>query len=528
MKNFTKSIIALLCSLLAITAFSQPVLNSYPSATATIYLDFNGQAVSGTLWNGGNPIFCEAATLSDDQIEEIFNRVAEDYRPFEINITTDSTTFLHAPLNKRIRIIITPTSSWKPNVGGVSFTGSFKWGDNTPGFVFSDRLNNNPKSIAECCSHESGHTLGLSHQSKYDATCALVETYNTGIGSGADETSWAPLMGSSYSKNMTGWNDGPTPSGCGNTQDNLSIITGSNGFTYRTDDYTDSLNTSTLNLTSNKFSISGIITTSNDKDAFSFSLDHTKRISFEANPYTIGLRNDGANLDIKLMLYDESKNLIRTYNPEDNMSVIIDTLLTKGIYYIIIDGTGNNNTSNYGSLGAYTFSGTSNKIIIKSLALLGTANLNEHDLHWDMMNPEIANQISIEFSIDGINFTTLNNASIRSKSFNYTPTDNNIKYYRIKAVSMSDEVVYSNVISLKSNEIESKSFKVSTLITNQITVNATENYQYRIMDMNGRMIAFGNGTTGMNNINMYNPTKGMYVIQLFGKNNKQVERIVKQ
>ena len=46
--------------------------------------------------------------------------------------------------------------------------------------------------------------------------------------------------------------------------------------------------------------------------------------------------------------------------------------------------------------------------------------------------------------------------------------------------------------------------------------------------MNGRMIAFGNGTTGMNNINMYNPTKGMYVIQLFGKNNKQVERIVKQ
>ena len=210
------------------------------------------------------------------------------------------------------------------------------------------------------------------------------------------------------------------------------------------------------------------------------------------------------------------------------MSVIIDTLLTKGIYYIIIDGTGNNNTSNYGSLGAYTFSGTSNKIIIKSLALLGTANLNEHDLHWDMMNPEIANQISIEFSIDGINFTTLNNASIRSKSFNYTPTDNNIKYYRIKAVSMSDEVVYSNVISLKSNEIESKSFKVSTLITNQITVNATENYQYRIMDMNGRMIAFGNGTTGMNNINMYNPTKGMYVIQLFGKNNKQVERIVKQ
>jgi len=528
MKNFTTSIIALLCSLLSITAFSQPALNSYPTAASTIYLDFNGQAVTGTLWNGGSSIFCEAALLSDTQIEEIFNRVAEDYRPFEINITTDSTTFLRTPINKRIRIIITPTSSWKPNVGGVSFTGSFKWGDDTPGFVFSDRLNNNTKNIAECCSHESGHTLGLSHQSKYNVNCALVETYNTGIGSGTDETSWAPVMGSSYGKNMTGWNDGPTPSGCSNLQDNLSIITTSNGFTYRSDDYTDSLNATTLALTSNSFSVAGLITTSNDKDAFTFYLDHTKRISFEANPYAVGLKNDGANLDIKMMLYDESKNLIRTYDPADNMSVDIDTVLTKGQYYIIMDGTGNNNTSNYGSLGSYTFNGTSNKIIIKSLGLVGSANLNGHDLHWDMMNPQVVNQISIELSVDGVTFTTLNNTSIRSKNFTYTPTDNNIKYYRIKAELMSDEIVYSNVISLKSTEISNKSFKVSTLITNQITVNAAENYQYRIMDMNGRMIASGNGTTGMNNINMYNPTKGMYVIQLFGKNNKQVERIVKQ
>jgi hypothetical protein len=129
-----------------------------------------------------------------------------------VNITTDSTKFLSAPLTRRIRIVITPTSSWRPNVGGISFVGSFTWGDNTPGFVFSDRLGpNNTKFIAECCSHESGHTLGLSHQSKYNTNCSLAETYSTGNGTG--ETGWAPIMGNSYNRNMTGWNNGPTPYG---------------------------------------------------------------------------------------------------------------------------------------------------------------------------------------------------------------------------------------------------------------------------------------------------------------------------
>ncbi len=214
-----------------------PKLSSFPSAKATIYLDFDGQTVSGTSWNGGATFYCMPASLTDDQITEIFNRVSEDYRPFNIDITTDSTVFLAAPLTQRVRIIITPTSAWYPGVGGVSYTGSFIWGDDTPGFVFPDRLGYVIKLIAECCTHESGHTVGLSHQSKYTADCSLISTYNDGVGLG--ETSWAPVMGNSYYRNLSGWNNGPTPSGCTADQDNLSIITSRNGFTYRTDDHSD-------------------------------------------------------------------------------------------------------------------------------------------------------------------------------------------------------------------------------------------------------------------------------------------------
>jgi len=258
MKNFTKSLCVLLFSLLSVAGNAFPKMSSYSSASATIFLDFDGHVVSGTLWNGGTTFACASAPLTDAQITSIFNSVAEDFRPFNVNITTDSMVFSRAPITQRIRMIVTPTSSWRAGVGGISYIGSFTWGDDTPGFIFTDRLGpNNEKFVAECCSHEIGHTLGLSHQSKYDNNCSLIEVYNSGDGTG--ETSWAQIMGNSYNRNMTGWNNGPTPSGCGNLKDNLGIITSANGFSYRVDDYNDENNEGTFapNLSSGSFNVNG-------------------------------------------------------------------------------------------------------------------------------------------------------------------------------------------------------------------------------------------------------------------------------
>src|SRR5664279_3981864 len=111
--------------LLSMKASCLPLLSNLPSAKATIVLDFDGHYVQSSSWNGGNQLNCAPSGLNDAQIIDIFNRVSEDYRPFNINITTDSTKFLAAPLTKRIRVIITPTSGWFTGVGGVSYTGSF-------------------------------------------------------------------------------------------------------------------------------------------------------------------------------------------------------------------------------------------------------------------------------------------------------------------------------------------------------------------------------------------------------------------
>ncbi len=204
MKKPVTSLMLILALFISLTGYSLPKLSSYPTAKATIYLDFDGEAVNSPYWNGGIPFNAAAATMTDAQVTEIFNRVSEDYRPFEMNITTDEAVYLAAPLSKRMRIIVTATSDWYGAVGGVSYVGSFTWGDDTPSFVFSSLLNNSTKMVAECCSHESGHSVGLSHQSKYDASCNLSAVYHDGVGTG--EAAWAPIMGSSYYRNCrTKW-----------------------------------------------------------------------------------------------------------------------------------------------------------------------------------------------------------------------------------------------------------------------------------------------------------------------------------
>ena len=526
MKNFYSLKLLFFTLLISASAFSLPKLNSYSSASATIFLDFDGHTVSGSSWNNGNTLFCAASGLTDPQITEIFNRVSEDYRPFNINITTDSTKFLSAPLNRRIRIIITPTSSWTTGVGGISYVGSFTWGDDTPGFVFSDRLGpNSPKYIGECCSHESGHTVGLSHQSTYDNNCVLTETYCMGTGTG--EVGWAPIMGNSYYRNMTGWNDGPTPYGCANTQDNLTTITSLNGFTYRTDDYTETLNASTYSISGSSFNIDGIITTGTDKDAFKYTVSQNVNFHLDAIPFNVGSNYIGANLDMKIMLYNGS-TLIRTYDPPTTMAITIDTVLNTGTYYFVVDGTGNSNTGNYGSLGSYTLTGFNGPLPIHDVTLSGNINKDKHALSWNIIADEPIKTQVVEVSTDGIIFKPLSTLNSTTKVFSYIPYNTGTLYYRIKVTSVIDQTAYSNIVALKVTGKPEKSFAVSSFVQNEITVNAYGNYQYRLSDASGRLIAIGTGSNGTNRINVDNRPGGLYILQLFINNEQQTERIIKQ
>jgi hypothetical protein len=530
--KLTKIFIALCGIFSSMTAMSIPSLSSLPSAKATIYLDFDGQLVESSMWNNGDPINCAASNLTDAQITEVFNRVSEDYRPFSLNITTDEAVFLAAPLNMRIRIIITSTSGWYASGGGVAYTSSFTYGDDTPGFVFEDRLGPYvPKMVAEATTHESGHTLGLIHQSTYTSTCALVSTYSTG--SGTSETGWAPVMGAGYFKNLTGWNNGPTSSGCNIDQDELAVITGSNGFNYRADDHSDDPNNNptVVAFSNQSFSANGIITTSADKDVFQFNLTGGGYFHLDARPFSVGPNNDGADLDIGLILLNSSKQVMSTIDDQTVLNGVIDLSLDAGTYYVVINGTGNANTTDYGSLGSYTISGTFSPLIvtpIHDISLKGKIENNKHSLSWNIIADEPIRSIELQKSSDGSDFATLSGVSATAKNFTYDPFSTDNVFYKLKVTSVLNQVAYSNIIKLRSGSLNKKPFIVSTFIHDEIMINAGVNYQYLLSDVSGNLIAKGSNMAGISKINMNSAAAGIYIIQLFNQDERFTQRIVKQ
>ncbi len=189
------------------------------SSNWVIFLDFDGHTVSSPYWNNGNTIYCTPSGFSSTEIANILTEVKSDYAAFPtIVVTTDSAVYFAANVAKRQRMIITENNAWYTGAGGVAYIGSISWGMDIPAFVFSKALGYNQKYNWEATSHEAGHTLGLNHQTKYDANCNFVADYNPG-GNGE-----APIMGVSYYQPIGKWWVGTSYNGCTQMQDDAKII----------------------------------------------------------------------------------------------------------------------------------------------------------------------------------------------------------------------------------------------------------------------------------------------------------------
>lgn len=337
-----------------------PILNSAPAITnKVVYLDFDGQKVSGTAWNSGNLVNASASSMSPANIILIWKRISEDYRPFDVNITTDSLRFNNAAPNRRIRVIITPTSAWYGSAGGVAYVGSFAWGGTpgTPCWVFENQLGNNTKSIAEAAAHEVGHTLTLRHQSTYNSSCAKTNEYNPGLGTGV--TSWAPIMGVGYSKNVTIWHTGTSATGCTIVQNDHGSgsvgITGLSYLSFLPDDVGNTAATAKiLNLNTINLVDSGIISQPSDIDAYQFTICSNRYVSFSVKPWALDTTGySGANLDVRFTLYNSSNSVIAVDTPLTKLHTLAGANLSPGTYYFTIDGGRSGNYSDYGSLGKY-------------------------------------------------------------------------------------------------------------------------------------------------------------------------------
>ncbi len=156
-------------------------LHSRPGAPNVVYLDFDGHTITGTAWNNStDPLEAKPFDLDGDPstfnasersaIAEIWHRMADDYAPFDIDVTTEEPSSFNSTTG---RVLITsktdangkamPSSS----AGGIAYIGV--WGRYnyhtyySPALVYFDNLAKGTTYIAESAAHEFGHNLGLSH-----------------------------------------------------------------------------------------------------------------------------------------------------------------------------------------------------------------------------------------------------------------------------------------------------------------------------------------------------------------------------
>ena len=534
MKNLCTTAILVLLLFTSSYAFAQvPVFSSFPSAQAVLLLDFDGHVVNGTSWNANGPINCAPSNLSNTQITEVYNRVAEDYRPFNINVTTDEAKYLTAPAAKRMRAILTISSSWYgSNAGGVAFINSFSWGDNTPCFIFTALLNYNIKNISEATAHEGGHTFGLRHQSSYDPNCVKTAEYNSGFGNG--QFGWAPIMGVGYYRNSTTWYNGPNPYGCNNVQSDVDIITNTNnGITFRADDHDETFAASTSqSFSNNKFIAAGNIATSNDKDMFNFTVLTRQKLIVNAMPANVGAGDVGSNLDIEMHLYNTSKNLIGTYNPAATLSASVDTVLDAGTYYFLVDGVGNQFTPEYGSLGSYSIEASQSPLVtlpLHKFELNGSATGGQHKLNWLIEADETVIHQSLEVSKDGRHFSLVTTPGNNERSFQYNPNASESLQYRVNATFDNGRQYYSNVIALLSNTVINKPQLVTNSISNDVLIiKSPAGYSYKIADYNGRITAKGILAQGVSSVKTNALSSGIYFIHFTNGHTQSVEKLIKQ
>lgn len=506
-----------------------PRLSSNPGAVATVYIDFDGHTVAGTAWNWDSTIRARPAGLSTAVITEAFNRAAEDFRIFNINITTDSNSYKKAPANRRVRIIVTPTYNWYGIAGGVSFVGSFNWGDGTPAWVFSTLLENNPKYIGEAIAHEAGHTLGLQHQSTYDRNCNLVAEYAEGKGTG--ETSWAPVMGVSYYKNVTTWHIGKSIEGCNVIQNDIDVMTkGESKIPLRADDHGNTMQSATLiPSTSHQFQSDGVISSGSDKDVFKVVLARGSVLKASAIPNHFGNYNSGANIDIKISVLKTNGDTIYRNNPANLLSASIDTSLTSGTYYIVIDGVSNQNLSDYGSVGYYSLTGSIASVLPATrLIVKGEVNWDKHVLGWRFEADEPLKETIVETSHNGVDFKKLVSLPSSAGGYSYRPNQFGTIYYRMKAVSeKADNAYYSNVISLENTGHEAISLVGGSIVKGFTGVRVSSDCSYHLLDETGRLLQKGKLVTGINQINIAGIKKGLLLLKVFNQSDQRLFRLMK-
>ncbi|MFC5729559.1 MULTISPECIES: zinc-dependent metalloprotease family protein [Nocardioides] len=370
-------------------------LHSRPGASRTVYLDFNGGSlISTNAWlkeglrsevypgwsTDGSAAFSDGERTA---IQEVWARVAEDFAPFDIDVTTEQPAegalwrSSYSDMVYGTRVAFTSGSTVQNDLcgggcGGVAWVGTFDWvtqGEvRSPAWVFPSALGDRPKNLAEAAAHEVGHNLGLTH----DGT--------TTSGYYAGGSLWGPIMGSPYSSGVTQWSRGEY-TGANNHEDDFAVMA-ANGAPARPDEAGGSSWTAVS--LSTLAGGTGVLSSRTDQDWFTLT-GCTGTVAAKATPAAVG-----PNADLRLQVLDATGTPLASNAPATSrlpggsvtgLSASLTLSLSGGPYYVAVSGAGSGEDGvagwstggygSYGSVGTYRLSvtgcGGSEQPVIKDL-----------------------------------------------------------------------------------------------------------------------------------------------------------------
>ena len=376
---------------LTITGVDQPTstnviaLQSKPNAPVNFYLDFNGARVTedeiivARADGIDQPFYVPAYDTDGDrrsisvaeeaEIIEIYRRIAEDFAPFDVNVTTVDPFLFGARAG--LQTVIGGDGSWHGVTNATGFaaldTFGVGAGDNMA-IAFSDLFSSNKETALET-SAAIANALGIeTHYTNGDPTQPRLPGYPAYGAIGGDSVNslrdiFQNVAGSSSVVPI----------------DPLAIITNStNRIRYRSDDHGNDAGTASLvTLSTNTETLTGIIESNTDVDVFSFETraSNAAIISITGLDLTVtstgatvpGVTNPGANLDPVIQLLDENFNVIlqdgdffasvnqlRNDNTVSSLKAVIATPLATGRYFLRISGQRDPSLLEYGNIGTYT------------------------------------------------------------------------------------------------------------------------------------------------------------------------------
>ncbi|HBO44272.1 MAG TPA: hypothetical protein DD670_10130, partial [Planctomycetaceae bacterium] len=330
-----------------------PILHGYLAAPAAIYIDFDGDSTTGTVYApydiDGNPSMFNVTEQAN--IVECWRQVSAFFAMFDVDVTTNkSVVTVGDPLKKPTAwMVMSPdVSNGVSSVGAFPNTSSRSYG---AGSYTTTRITVIP--------HEIGHNFGHWHTSEYNTLGVKTKEY-----SGQLDPLHGPIMGIDYVgvvQKWTRWHrsrnnlNEPDPR---TIQDDLTVIAnklrayGGGDDGYRPDDFGGTAgsiaNATPLYVNGVTQAIVGIIERLTDVDTFSF-VSTGGRYAIAAG------RDFPSGVDLKLSMYDSNSVLIASEDGDPRAvpyTMVYDQFLTldlaPGTYYATVESHGN-----YGDLGQY-------------------------------------------------------------------------------------------------------------------------------------------------------------------------------